>query len=103
VCTGVGKRALTYSRDGGDVVIADIHDGTAACALACDRRSDIRNGGQKGFLPAPFKRPVYRCTDRVFDRMLLVLLHLYDAPDDVSNALWSLAGSLPLHAISPTI
>ena len=31
---------------------------------SCDRRSNTRNGGQKGLLPAPFKRPVYRTPRR---------------------------------------
>ncbi|KQO92254.1 hypothetical protein ASF33_17060, partial [Methylobacterium sp. Leaf92] len=50
----------------------------------------------EGLLPAPFKRPVYLCIDRAVDYILLLLQRLYDAPDAVSNARWSLARSLPL-------
>ncbi len=61
---------------------------------SCDRRSNTRNGGQEGLLPAPFKRPVYLCIDRAVDHTLLLLQRLYDAPDAVSNARWDLTGWL---------
>lgn len=63
---------------------------------SCDGRSNTRNGGQEGLLPEPCKRPVYRTINRAVDHTLLLLQRLYDAPDAVSNARWSLARLLPL-------
>ena len=61
-----------------------------------DRWSDTRHRGEKGLLPSPCKGPVYRCINRAVDHTPLLLQRLYDAPDAVSNASWSLARSLPL-------